>query len=646
MAEVNLMAHVWVVDSNCFIHIGSMAPEGFVEDVKKILANESGGLHVTPGVHDEVRNVRFQRWNGKPNLLEEMSEVLVTISISEDEIRGLAEKIGENASPQDVDLSLMVLAGKISQEGRKVTLVSDDFKMTTTGDRANLNVETCPPSTFIQRLAESGSKAQRTRLRSLSRRVRAAEMRYAISRAGQYDIQAKLTWMVDSLLSSKVAIAETSEDSPLSDERKLIAALIRSIRGENVKKSTMNKLGLLPDVCAPVARLDEHLATLSSDGSSDDIRQSYDSIVQVLSEVLEITGLGLAPLGEEMAELAHRAMAGYHYRTESAMGVMAKMSGNLPLARLHLSRALQYATLIDDVGAEMRAMHQLGMLALANDQWERAAALFETADRQCQSIGGNRLSHLVLSGISRHLNKEEDLAEAHLRAAIPIVQSDKSDATQILTGVGNALLTVDCPGLALEVLDEAMECAIESGQENRLEMLADLLLLANTAISNREQSQYDGLRELLDNLNEIHEDAADEFEARISEIDSRAVELSRPLDETWSEWQPVVKLIPDGSMLTVVRVDTDDDGRSLVVSHHGELGSIGLWLPDGGIEAAPGNLIEIKNSRVKVAPPTELLRDVHNIRGIVAIEDPNALSFIVNTDDILDDEDENELNLS
>ena len=46
---------------------------------------------------------------------------------------------------------------------------------------------------------------------------------------------------------------------------------------------------------------------------------------------------------------------------------------------------------------------------------------------------------------------------------------------------------------------------------------------------------------------------------------------------------------------------------------------------------------------VKVAPPTEILRDIHNIRGIVAIEDPEALSFIVRTDEILDDEDESEL---
>ncbi len=637
------MAHVWVVDSNCFIHIGSMAPEGFIDDLKKILDNDSTSLHVTPGVHDEVRNVRFQRWHGKPNLLEEMRDLLLTINVEEDEVRALAEKIGEKASPQDVDLSLMILAAKLVQEGRKVTLVSDDFKMTTTGDKVNMTFETCPPSTFLQRLADSGSKGQRTRLRSLSRRVRAAEMRYAISRAGQYDIQAKLTWMVDSLLASKLALSESSEDSSISDERKIVAALIRSIRGEKVKKSTMNKLGTLPEICAPVSKLDEHLASLSSNGSSNDISQEYDNTASILAEVLESTGFGLAPLDEEMAELAHRAMAGYVYRMESALGVMSKMSGNLGLARLHLSRALHSATLIDDVGAEMRAMHQLGMLALATDDWNRAAALFETSDRQCQTIGGNRITHLVLSGISRQLNGDNEIAENHMKSAAVLVQEDKAAATVILTSIGNGLLTVDCPGLAIEVLDEAMECAIESGQSERLEMLAELLLLANTAISNQEEGHYDDLRQLLDGLNDIAEAASGEFTARIADIDKKAVELSKPLDETWSEWQPVNRLLPDGQPLTVLRIDEDEDGRNLVISHHNELGAIGLWLPEGGVQASPGNQIQIQESRVKVAPPTEILRDIHNIRGIVAIEDPEALSFIVRTDEILDDEDESEL---
>ncbi|MEE2747770.1 MAG: hypothetical protein VX473_04815 [Candidatus Thermoplasmatota archaeon] len=632
------MAHVWVVDSNCFIHIGSMAPEGFIDDLKRILTNEDTSLHVTPGVHDEVRNVRFQRWHGKPNLLEEMRDLLMTINVEEDEVKALADKIGTKSSPQDVDLSLMVLAAKMVQEGRNVTLVSDDFKMTTTGDKVNLTFETCPPSTFLQRLADSGSKGQRTRLRSLSRRVRAAEMRYAISRAGQYDVQAKLTWMVDTLLSSRIALSDDSENTSTSDERKMIAALIRSIRGENVKKSTLTKLGTLPEICASVTKLDDHLGSLSSDGSLDDIGQEYDKTASVLAEVLEITGFGLAPLDEEMAELAHRAMAGYFYRIESALGVMAKMSGNLGLARLHLSRALHSATLIDDIGAEMRAMHQLGMLAIATDDWKRAATLFETSDRQCQSIGGNRIPHLVLSGISRQLNGDDELAESHMKAAAILVQSNKAEATDVLTSVGNGLLTVDCPGLAIEVLDEAMECAIESGQSDRLEMLAELLLLANTAISNREQGHYDGLRQLLDGLNELDDASSGEFTARIADIDKKAVELSKPLDETWNEWQPATRLLPDDSPLTVLRIDEDDEGRNLVVSHHSELGAIGLWLPEGGIQASPGNQIQILDSRVKVAAPTEILRDIHNIRGVVAIENPDALSFIVKTDEILDDD--------
>ena len=532
----------------------------------------------------------------------------------------------------------MILGSKLAHEGHKVTLVSDDYKMTTTGARVNLNFETCPPSTFLQRLADSGNSGQRTRMRSLSRRVRAAEMRYAISRAGQYDIQAKLTWMVDSLLSSRVAIAEETEEVTELDESKLIAGLIRTIRGERVKKSTMNKLGSLPEICSPVSKLDAHLSSMLTEGSSDDLKQAYDSSIELLSDVLEETGSGLAPLGEELAELAHRAMSGSLYRMESALGMLSKMSGNLKLSRLHLSRALSIATLVDDVGAEMRAMHQLGLLALAAKNWNRAANLFEAADRQSQTIGANRLGHLVLAGIARHIDGDEDLAMAHTKSANSIVSEDKNLASQILTNIGNSLLAIDCPGLAIEVLDEAMECATESKQTDRMEMLAEMLLLANTAMTNKEQVQYEGLRLLLDRLNSISDVATKEFESQISEIDQKAEQLSKPLDQTWNEWQPASKLIPENTSLTIVRIDEDDDGRVLLVSHHSEIGAIGLWLPEGGVEAAPGSSIEIHESRIKVAPPTDMLRDIHNIRGIIAVENPEAIAFIAKTDEIIDEE--------
>ena len=632
------MANVWVVDSNCFIHVGSMAPSGFLSDLEKILSVEDSSLYVTPGVHGEIKTVRFQRWPGQPNLLDEIRDLVITVAIDEAEVKALAQQIGERASPQDVDLSLMILGSKLAHEGHNVTLVSDDFKMTTTGEKVNLNFETCPPSTFLQRLADSGNSGQRTRMRSLSRRVRAAEMRYAISRAGQYDVQAKLTWMVDSLLSSRVSLVEEGEEVAELDEGKLIAGLIRSIRGERVKKSTMNKLGSLPEICAPAAKLDAHLSSMLTGGSSEDLKQAYESSIEVLSDVLEETGSGLAPLGEELAELAHRAMSGNLYRMESALGMLSKMSGNLKLSKLHLSRALSIATLVDDVGAEMRAMHQLGLLALAAKNWNRAAILFESADRQSQTIGANRLGHLVLAGIARHIDGDDELAMAHTKSATSIVSSDKAEATNILTSIGNSLLAIDCPGLAIEVLDEAMECATESKQNESMDMLAEMLLLANTAMSNKEQVQYEGLRQLLDRLNSISSEATKEFESQISEIDQKAEQLSKPLDQTWNEWQPASKLIPENSPLTIVRIDEDDSGRVLLVSHHSEIGAIGLWLPEGGVETAPGSTIEIHGSRIKVAAPTDLLRDIHNIRGIIAVEDPEAISFIAKTNEIIEEE--------
>ena len=89
------MAEVWVVDSNCFIHVGSMAPKGFLEDLKKILNAEDSSLYVTPGVHKEVRTVRFQRWPGQPNLLDEIRDLLITVTVDEAEVKALAKHIGE-----------------------------------------------------------------------------------------------------------------------------------------------------------------------------------------------------------------------------------------------------------------------------------------------------------------------------------------------------------------------------------------------------------------------------------------------------------------------------------------------------------------------------------------------------------------------
>ena len=122
-------------------------------------------------------------------------------------------------------------------------------------------------------------------------------------------------------------------------------------------------------------------------------------------------------------------------------------------------------------------------------------------------------------------------------------------------------------------------------------------------MTNKEQMQYEGLRQYIDKVNDIAKEASKDFESQISEIDQRAEELSKPLDETWKEWQPASKLIPHGSELTVVRIDEDENGRVLLVSHHSEIGAIGLWLPDGGVEASPA--VQSKSMNLESRSPLQ-----------------------------------------
>ena len=620
------MSQTWVIDSNCFIHLGSMAPDSFVRDLGKILPQE--GLFVTPGVHDEVRNVRFQRWKKQPNLLSTIKHLLTTITVDESQIRGLASQIGERASPQDVDLSLMVLASKLSKEGREVILVTDDFKMTTTSQKVNLGFTTCPPSTFIQRLAKIGPKQSKSALNSLSRRVRAAEMRYAISRAGEYDIQAKLTWMVDSLLDTKGDVKTVIQNNPeQTSNQKSIRALRKHLLGGVVKKTHMNSLGSLPEICEPIREFDNFLSLISKEQHISDVLQLYNNGLDEMSQVLETVGLGLAPLDEASAEIAHRAMAGHVYRMESALGMLAKMSGNLISAKLHLSRALQSATLIDDRSAEMRAMNQLGLLALTDGKWERAAKLFETADRQAQSIKENRLQYVVCAGIMRHLSGEIKIANSHIDLAHSIVQQDKENAALLLSNLGKNLLAIDEAGLAIEVLDEAMECAIEVENMELLQLLAESMVLANSALTEKESQQNEQLREYLDGINNLDKSSSKAFEEQIQDIEKQASELTKPIDKTWNEWQPATKLISSKSPLIVIRIEKDDEGQNLVVCNHLELGVIGFWIPSGDLNISPGQKLSIKDSRVKVAKAPDFLAKKHSIRALVAVENPDRMNF-------------------
>ena len=493
------MGSVWVVDSNCFIHLGQKAEDGFIEDLQAVLRGRQ--LLITPGVEQEVATVALRRCEGRPNLLRALDAMLHSVPVDEDDVRSLAQRIGESAAPQDVDLSLMVLADALGAESSDVVLVSDDFKMTTTAERTDLRFDTCPPSTFLQRLvADAPDESRDARFRSLSRQVRAAEMKYAISRRSEYDVQRKLTWMVDSLLSSSPALDHGDEQQDADRvERRQIADLTRVIRGYKVKPKRLEALGELKEICAPVSKLDNHLSTLRME-ADERLQEAIETTSTLLTNVMEEVGMGLAPLGEEQAEIVHRAMAGSLLRTESALGLMARMAGHQQKARRHLARALHLATLVDDVGSERKAMRRLGMLALQSEDAARALDLFSTAANQPTTQEVDAVPSMVLAAIASSLTGDASAAKTWVSKASSHLMADPSGGSIMLERVGKALLAIDRPELAIELFDEAMECAMMAKEEDRYESLSTCMVQAELALDDSERENIPVLRRLLDGL--------------------------------------------------------------------------------------------------------------------------------------------------
>ncbi len=622
------MVTTWVVDSNAFIHLGALSQTGIMDALESALKINGNKLHVTSGVHDEVRNVRFQKLDGRPNLLSTIRPLLTTVAIGDGEIRAIAQKIGEKAAPQDVDLSLMVLAARYELEGQNVVLVTDDFKMTTTKVKAGFGFETCPPSTFINRLSELASKKYSTSLRTLSRHIRAAEMRYAISRNAEYDIQAKLTWLVDSLLTSRPQ-TKVQVNTSVSDEDAMVLTLMAYMRGEKVKKSRLKKLGRLPEICTSVSEIDSQLGTLLDENDMPDISVIYDQFLEILRITLENTGVGLSPLEDSISVIAHRAMAGPISRLETVLGLMANLIGRDQVARLHFTRALHQASLSNDNSAEIRTLHHLGLLALAEGEFQRSAELFEAADLQAQVKGTPRIRHVIAAGLSRHLAGEDANATSLIQSANDLIEGKEALAIEPLLILGRSFMGIDRPWLAMEIFDEALECAIEADLTSEISRIKRLLLLVNTAASGHDDSGKKAIRGLLDRLNSTDKKTDREVNEVLSKVEEISKEHHRPLEDTWKEWRSASDLFANDRKLDVLRSITDSEGQTLVIVHHNVLGGLGLWLPADTPEFAPNQHIVISGTRIKVADATKELAETHNIRGVIAVENPEKLDISV-----------------
>ena len=607
----------YVVDSNCFIHMGGMASTSILNDLESVLKT----IHVTKGVHGEIRNVRYQRWKQKPNLLNHIKPLLTTHEVSDDQIRGLGSKIGERASPQDVDLSLMVLAHDMQRDGHHVVLITDDFKMAKATEEHQLAAEVCPPSTFFERLSTKAKGKHASELRRLGRRIRAAEMQYAISRRNEYDVQAKITWMVDSLLASAStkpvkATAQSGGESKVN----LLNELQRMLEGEDIKTSVRKKLTPLRASCETMMLLEEHVAQLKLKLSKESLDDIIIETQALIANCLENAGIDLAPLNRELVDVAHRFHSRILVRAEMALAIMKRMKGDAVGSHLHLSTALFQATHVDEDLIEARILARLAVLALSTNKFEKAIRL------SASSLGLGTLNpsmklkqHIVQVMAQYMAGASQEEAMNHAQS---MVHADLAMASQALTELGESFLALNRPDFAIELFDEALECV--SSEEKMSEELGELILLAHRAIQD-DDNEIDGLRQVLDQIHQQTDAQEKQVEDVVEEVSKRqedAIELVFSND-----WQDANLVLNDERPLYISSVVGDASEEQLILAQHPSLGSVGIWLPARADAPKPGAKITLTNGRVKIAEPPSEVVESYAIRALIAIEFPESLVF-------------------
>ena len=607
----------YVVDSNCFIHMGGMASTSILNDLESVLKT----MHVTKGVHGEIRNVRYQRWKQKPNLLSHIKPLLTTHEVSDDQIRGLGSKIGERASPQDVDLSLMVLAHDMQRDGHHVVLVTDDFKMAKATEEHQLASEVCPPSTFFERLSAKAKGKPASELRRLGRRIRAAEMQYAISRRNEYDVQAKITWMVDSLLTSaSTKPVKAKGQSGGESKVNLLSELQRMLNGEDIKTSLRKKLTPLRASCETMMRLEDHVAQLKLKLSEESLDEIIIETQALIADCLENAGIDLAPLNRELVDVAHRFHSRILVRAEMALAIMKRMKGDAVGSHLHLSTALFQATHVDEDLIEARILARLAVLALSTNKFEKAIRLSASSLGLGTLNSSMKLKQHIVQAMAQYMAGASQ--EEAMNHAQSMVHADLAMASQALTELGESFLALNRPDFAIELFDEALECV--SSKEKMSEELGELILLAHRAIQDND-NEIDGLRQVLDQIHQQTDAQEKQVEDVVEEISKRqedAIELVFSND-----WQDASLVLNDERPLYISSVVGDASEEQLILAQHPSLGSVGIWLPAKADAPKPGAKITLTNGRVKIAEPPSEVVESYAIRALIAIEFPESLVF-------------------
>ena len=494
--------------------MGSFAKDAVVRYILK----SNLPLNITSGVLDEVRTVTFQRIEKKPRLLKVIGEKLTVHSIDDAQIKALATKIGEKAAPQDVDVSLLVLSYQLKQQGEEVLLVTDDFKLANAGIDHQLVTEVCPPSTFFERLYRIESGKIANDIKKLAWKIRSAEMKYAISRKEQYNIQEKLTWLIESLIDqegqeNETEIQEVNLPQQSPSIRKLVQNLVKLSRGGKIKTSMNERIQHLLPICTHVSALFDSIDSLYKLDNHTNLDNKLENLQNETRNVYENVAYDLTSLKGEDLEIIQQYTFKAFTKSYLLQGILFQNLGQAEKSKTAFSKALFYTSLLDDDVNESKILVSLATIHITKEDYGNGMLCIQKSiDLGFENDAMSIHRHILVAICLEFMDQSNEALEAIRQAAMTLKENLRGGAEAIF-GLGKSFLALNAPHIAVELFDEALECyaQLDSWSE---EVFSCYL----TALNRSEDiSGKPSIRELLDQIHHQSDEVQTLIEEKVKE---------------------------------------------------------------------------------------------------------------------------------
>jgi tetratricopeptide (TPR) repeat protein len=627
------------MDANFFISLAQTREKDAMERVLELADRVGWEMHVTKPILEEVKYVRCK---GSKVTAARLAERLMKVHPADDDaIASIRTELGGgHRAPQAPDLSLMALSDTLSRSGATVRLVSDDFKISTSSRTLGKSYAVISPSVFLFSLSRELKGRERKDVKHLYKKVRHGEMEYVLSRADMYNVEDKLTWLMDNLLQEVTAPEAGPAPIPAgttgvpavvvegAEEEANWEALVRYLRGERVRRSHIKAFDPIMPHLEPLTTLIDSLTEIHRLAESGDLVGALQMSHEELSELKSELQLAVGGLEQSDGRKVMRAYAELLPHLEMVTALLHINLGEVVDCEDHLDNVALLALAAGLSIIVIEANYLEALVHAYREAYEDALDQFRLTYRLAEQAEDEAtiLRTLIGQAVMQLFVEDRKSADETMTKVNERVEADPRTGSVALEEFGDHFTNFGAIHLASGFYHEALECAVESRAGEDADRLMGKLRRSRLSMGLEERELAEDIVELIDKANDI-QDA--ELLAYFKELDAALeLEVARmddPLTGTFDEWSPATRL-PDAleDWMEIFRADPlPKGGGTIMVCYSPMMGNIGVLVDDPvslpGIEHASVRFLS--TTRVKLVDAPEPFRSGYRLRAIIVVHE-------------------------